>query len=106
MPTKSMKLSDNLTLNINQSSPTNTNELVPILLHSIDTTLNTNSNVLNDTVIIDPNTQPSQVPCNKTVTSTKITQTQTSECIEDSKTIFNKKSTVNTTNNDFCKSIS
>jgi hypothetical protein len=46
MPTKSTKLGDNPTPNVNQSPPTNTNELMSILPHSIDTTLDTNSNVL------------------------------------------------------------
>jgi hypothetical protein len=46
MTTKSTKLGDNPTPNINQSPPTNTNELISILPQSIDTTLDTNSNVL------------------------------------------------------------
>jgi hypothetical protein len=104
MPTKSMILGDNPTPNVNQSPPTNTNEPVSILPHSIDTTLDTINNVHNDAIIIDPPTRPTEVPCNKTATSTTIgTQTQTSEYIEGSKSISNSNSTVNTTNDDFVR---
>jgi hypothetical protein len=103
MPTKTTVPGDNLTPNVNQSPPTNTNDLLSIIPPTIDTTLDTNSNVLNDTTVIDPNTQPTQVPCNKTVTSTIVTQTQTSECIEDTKNLNIMNTTVNNTNNDFVK---
>jgi hypothetical protein len=105
MPTKSTILGDNPTPNVNHSPPTNTNEPVSILPHAIVTTLDNISNVHDEANNMDPPTEPNQLPSNKTAPSTTIvTQTQTSECVDDSKIISNtNNSTLNSTNDDFMK---